>query len=283
MSALGQHRAMPTPRADRRAARIILWSIAEGTHDARLALGWTQGALGDRAKVSRAMVGAVERGSANPSIETCGHLLDALGVTPVLQLNGAHLAVRRRQRDPVHARLNAYISRRLTAAGWKAEAEVEIGSGQLHGWIDLLAYDPVTHVLLVIEVKSEIHDLGGIDRHLQWYMREAWAAARRYGWRSSRLTGVLALLESSENDERIQINRQYLEAAFPTRARALAGLIDRSTRTSWPAGTKGLVMIDPASRAKEWIKRTRLDGRRGRAPWLDYSSCLRHERNRKPQ
>ena len=126
----------------------------------------------------------------------------------------------------------------------------------------------IDDVLLVIEVKSEIHDLGGIDRHLQWYMREAWAAA---------------LLESSENDERIQINRQYLEAAFPMRARALAGLIDRSTRTSWPAGTKGLVMIDPASRAKEWIKRTRLDGRRGRAPWLDYSACLRHERNREPR
>ena len=47
--------------------------------------------------------------------------------------------------------------------------------------MDLLAWHPATGLLLVIEVKTELHDLGANERQLNWYEREAWAAARRLG------------------------------------------------------------------------------------------------------
>ncbi len=49
-----------------------------------------------------------------------------------------------------------------------------------------MAFDPRTRTLAVIEIKTQLDDLGQIERTLAWYEREAWAAARRLGWRPPR-------------------------------------------------------------------------------------------------
>ena len=99
-----------------------------------------------------------------------------------------------RQRDVVHAKCSAHVARRLERTGWRVATEVEVGGDRSRGWIDVLAWHPATGLLLVIEIKTELHDLGAIERSLGWYEREAWAAARQIGWRPRR---VLAACWSS--------------------------------------------------------------------------------------
>ena len=55
----------------------------------------------------------------------------------------------------------------------------------MHGWIDVLAYHPGTGMLVVIEVKTELHDIGAEQRRFASYERESYAAARRLGDRFS--------------------------------------------------------------------------------------------------
>ena len=200
-----------------------------------------------------------------------GRLLATMGIRYRLVLEPT-IHEPRRLSDLIHARCSAHVGRRLAAAGWQVEREVEIGSDRSRGWIDLLAYDPITGVLLVIEIKTEIHDVGQIERSMNWYQREAWAAARRLGWQPRSAGSALLVLQSETNDRLIGANREVLAAAFPNRADAL---IDVVTRESAPAEGRHLAMIDPRSHRARWLRRSRLDGRRSKAPYIDYIDAVR--------
>ena len=78
-----------------------------------------------------------------------------------------------RQRDAVHAPCSGYANRRFRAGGWETGREVEIVHGRSHGWIDLLAFDPRTGLLLIVEIKTRLDDLGLVERQLAWYERSA--------------------------------------------------------------------------------------------------------------
>jgi len=99
--------------------------------------------------------------------------------------------------------MSAHAVRRLRSSDSATASEVEVGGDRSRGWIDVLAFHPETGTLLVIELKTEIHDLGQIERSLGRYKREAFAAARRLGWRPKRATGCLLLLASRANDDRV--------------------------------------------------------------------------------
>lgn len=58
-------------------------------------------------------------------------------------------------RDIVHARCSAYVGRRLLGAGWQVVREVLIEAGHHRGWIDLLAFDPRSGTLLVIDARRD--------------------------------------------------------------------------------------------------------------------------------
>jgi hypothetical protein len=130
---------------------------------------------------------------------------------------------------------------------------------------------------LLIELKTEIRDLGAIQRSIGWYEREAFAAARSLGWRPVHFASALILLETDENDAAVKINREMLRQWLPTRAATLANwLVD-------PAGNapaRGLAMIDPASQRRAWLRSTRVDGRRSAARYLNYADFMRQTRTR---
>ncbi len=127
--------------------------------------------------------------------------------------------------------------------------------------------------MLIIEIKTEIRDLGQIERSLGWYEREAWAAARRMGWQPSRAIGCLLLLATEANDARVVANRVSIQAGFPLRARDLGPIVAGET----VSGRQGraIAMVDPRSRRRAWCGALRLDGRRSPAPYLDYASLMR--------
>lgn len=110
------------------------------------------------------MVSRVERATVSPSLEVSARLFGALGVEAELVVRVPFLMDRQRQRDPAHARCAAYVQRRLEKATWTVRREVEVVHGRSHGWIDVLAFEQRSGTLLVIEIKTQLDDLGQVER-----------------------------------------------------------------------------------------------------------------------
>jgi hypothetical protein len=178
-------------------------------------------------------------------------------------------------RDRAHARCVATIARRFERAGLQVATEVEVGGGRWRGFIDVLAMHPSTRLLLVTEVKTEVDDIGAADRQLGSYVEAAWAAASALGWRPRGATGLLVLLATRENDRRLQEHRSYFDRAFTLRARSLRAVLDGSAGELPPRGARGLAMLDPASRRRDWLLPTVIDGRRTVARFVDRRDFLR--------
>lgn len=248
-------------------------TIARAVFELRTSLGWTQAELGQRAGVSQPLVSAVESGRLGDlTFSTAVRLLDAMGARLTIAVDPPYLGARRFQLDAAHARCIGHVARRLEAVGWKVAREVEVGGDRSRGWIDVLAFHPATGLVLVIEVKTELHDLGQIERTLGWYEREAWAAARRQAWRPRRVVGTLLLLATEANDERIASNRDTLSTGFPIRAAALTTCLSTGVA---PDRGRSLALIDPRSKRRQWLRPARVDGRRSRSPYVDYADFMR--------
>ena len=129
-----------------------------------------------------------------------------------------------RQLDRVHPLASAYVRRRMEASGWSVEQEVPIGSRRTIGWIDLLAFDEPSATLLLKEIKTELLDIGQVQRSLAWYEREAGVVARRLGWRPRHVVSAVLVLASDENEETIMAIRDLFARWLLLRA---TDLLDR--------------------------------------------------------
>ena len=248
-------------------------TVAFAVADLRHALRWTQAELGDRAGFSQSFVSLVEHMQMpDLTFESATRLLEAMGARLTVGVSAPFLADRELQRDPAHARCTAYVAARLKRIGWLTATEVEIGGDRSRGWIDLLAYHPDRGLMLVIEIKTEIPDLGAIERTLGWYEREAWVAARRLGWRPDKVVGCLFLLATEMNEARIRDNQAAFSAGFPVRATELRRII---TNEVPPRPARAMALIDPRSRRQNWLRPSRLDGRPTPSPYVDYADFIR--------
>ena len=232
----------------------------------------TQQELAKAVGVSRPYIASIELGRANPTFEVVDRIARALGLeldllarSPVI-LNGP------RQRDLLHARCSGYVSRRLTGLGWETRREVTIVSGRARGWIDVLAFDPRRRLLIVIEVKTWLDDLGSIERQLDWYKREA-AAGEVFGARPVRTVGWLLFLATADVDAAINRNLDALDVRFATRAGAMRRLVDRGSELSADLAD-GMALIDPRRRRRDWLLPSRADGRRSPAPYATYAAAV---------
>jgi hypothetical protein len=214
----------------------------------------------------------IEGGEANPSLRLIESIADALGLDIQLTIRPPSFPAGPRVQDAVHARCSSYVDRRLGAHGWTTAREVEVVHGLSHGWIDLLAFDPRTRTLMVIEVKTRLDDLGALERQIGWYERMAWDAARRLGWRPIRVISVVLALASDEVEWVVREHRQLLGLAFPVRAPMLAEAV--ASPGTHLAG-RGFALVDPSSRRRDWLIRTALDGRRSRLPYVNYADAIR--------
>jgi len=240
--------------------------------DARLRRRLSQRDLATAVGLSRAYVSMIERGRANPSLAVVERIGAELGLDLELLIRTAPTLEVDRQRDLVHARCSGYVERRLRAVGWHVAREAEVIDGRLRGWIDLLAFDPNSETLLVIEVKTRLADIGLVERQLGWYGRLAVDAARRLGWRPRRIVTWLLVLASDEVDSVIGRNRDLMTTSFPLRAVEMMAWLGAGRH---PALGRGLAMIDPASKRRAWLIRTRVDGRRSPARYSGYADATR--------
>lgn len=251
-------------------ATTLRVSFARLCRDTRPMLDLSQRELAAAVGVSHAHIAAIEAGRVNPSLDLVDRIGIALGLDielvarPVLALDPP------RQRDLVHARCSGYVDRRLRASGWDVRREVEVVQGRSHGWIDLLAFDPRSRTLVIVEVKTRIDDLGAIERQLSWYERSAERAAIHIGWRPRWVMSWLLLLASDEVERVVLGNREALASAFPMRAVAMRPVVQGESEHD-PG--RGLALIDPVSRRRDWLLATRSEGRRTAAPYRDYADA----------
>jgi transcriptional regulator with XRE-family HTH domain len=239
-------------------------AFGRGARDIRERLGLTLEEVALAAGITASYLAGVERGRANPTFDTVDRVSQALGLQLLLDIRPPIFIASRPTSDRVHARCSAYVERRFRAAGWLTSREVAMVDGRYRGWIDLLAFDPTRGSLLIIEIKTKLEDIGALERQLGWYERSAPDLARERGW-SVRSTRSLVLLIASDEVERVLHNdRDVLKLTFPVRSDVLdaSGAVGR-----------GLALIDPRSRRRDWLIKTRDDGRRSVAPYRNYADA----------
>jgi transcriptional regulator with XRE-family HTH domain len=253
--------------------RQLLLAIATTVLQARRARRWTQRRLAAASRVSQQLVSEVERAVIpDLPIATAVRILNALEVRIDLRLFAPTVAAVP-VRDRPHARCVAYVARRLERSGWLVSMEVAVGDERWRGFIDVLAFHPITHVLLLVEVKVGLDDIGAIDRQLGSYERFAWAAAHAAGWRPRATTAALLLLATDDNDWRLIEHRTYMDRRFRIRSSELQSFIADPHRPQ-ARGERGLAMIDPRTRRSRWLLPTWLDGRRNAARYPDRAAFL---------
>jgi Predicted transcriptional regulator with C-terminal CBS domains len=247
-------------------------TFARSCRRSRTDLGWTQEQLADAVGLARGYIAMIEGGRANPSLDVVTRIARALDLDVDLVIHPPLIVGGPGQRDAIHARCSGYVDSRLRTAGLGSAREVEIVHARSHGWIDLLAFERRLATLVIVEIKTRLDDLGALERQIGWYERSAISAARRLGWRPTQVVTWLVVLATAENEATIFGNRAIFDLAFPVRATvAAAWLRDGGA----PPLGRALALIDPASRRRDWLIRTRLDGRRSGPPYLDYRDAVR--------
>ena len=223
------------------------------------------------------MIAAVESAQANPSLDIVAALLDGLAIDLELVGRGPIAIGGSRGHDAAHAICSAHVQRRLEARGWQVAREVQIENGRYIGWIDLLAFHPPTGTLLVIEIKTRIDDIGAIERSIDWHARGAPRAAKRLGWRPQRVGAWVLALATDEVEDELRRNRAVWDTSFPERAR---GMAEDLMAPDLIAQCRGFALIDPRSRRRDWLIRSRVDGRRSAAPYRGYADFMSRVRRR---
>ena len=222
----------------------------------RLRRGWSQQRLADEARTSRWIVAQVERGRC--------HRVPLERLIAVVATVGAYLSVRilfqgegmDRLRDRRHATLVEAMVKMLQADGWDVATEVSFNIFGERGSIDILAFHPLTHALLVIEVKTVVPDVGGLLSTLDRKVRLASDIARGRGWHAVQVSRLLVLPEASTARRRVRDHDATFTNAFPTRNVAVNAWL-RS-----PSGTvAGLLFLSTVRET-----RARRNPRHARAP-----------------
>jgi transcriptional regulator with XRE-family HTH domain len=238
--------------------------------DARVALDQSQQDLADGLGIHRGHLANIEAGRTNISVDLMDRIATRLGQRLELIVHPPRFIGARPVHDTVHAWCSGFVARRLSGAGCLVAREVDVSAVGNRGWIDILAFDPRTGTLIIVEIKTRLDDLGRAERQLGWYERNAIEAALRLGWRPRRVTAWMIVLASDEVERTLMTTRDAIGQAFPGRAPEMLATLAGSE----PTAGRAIAMVDPASRRTRWLIRTRLDGRRSAAPYRDYADAV---------
>lgn len=240
-------------------------TFARWCRDTRIDLDITQQVLAEAVGVSRSLIAMFETGLATPNLEMVDRIGQVLGVRFTLTGHKPVVLGRRREGDALHARCSGYADRRIRGLGLLTAREVEVMDRRTHGWIDLLAFDPRTGTLIIVEIKTGLDDVGATERQLGWYERLVAGPVHDLGWPVRSVVSWLLVLATDEVDQVVARQRDALDIAFPVRAPQMRAVLGGDAA---PSG-RGLALIDPSRRRREWLLPSRIDGRRTAAPYVD--------------
>jgi transcriptional regulator with XRE-family HTH domain len=175
----------------------------------RLRKGWSQSDVAARAKLSAASVGRHENGIVGSIVALERHA-GALTLRLELRMVGraGELA---RLADEEHAAIVEALATWLRAGGFEVEIEATFSEWGERGRIDLLAFDPLTGTLLIVEVKSLLLDLQDLFGALDVKQRLAAKIASRRGWVVKRTVIMLAVADTAANREIVRSHPTLFE------------------------------------------------------------------------
>jgi len=191
--------------------------FGRGIRALRQRRGWRQEDLAAAAGVSRGVVARVEQGRGDRlPVATLEKIAGAVGARVVVRLDwqGEQLD---RLIDARHAFLVDLVVREISRHGWLCVTEATFNVYGERGSVDVLAFHPQNGVLLVIEVKSAIPELGAMLLSLDRKVRLAPRIAADRGWKLRGIARLLVVADGRSTRRRIGQHRATLDVAFPAR------------------------------------------------------------------
>jgi transcriptional regulator with XRE-family HTH domain len=186
--------------------------------------------VGLRAGVSAAAISRIERGRIREvGFSTLASVADALDIRIdiVARWRGGDLD---RMLNARHAALAEDVSAWLLGlVGWEVRPEVSFSEYGERGVIDLMAWHAASRTVLVIELKTEIVDIG---EHLGTFDRKRRLAARiaaGLGWTPLAVGTAVLLRETRTNHRRVADHARTIHAALPHDGRRLRAWLKRPT------------------------------------------------------
>ena len=206
----------------------------------RLKRHWRQADLAARAGVSETVVSRIERGRLTEvSVEALERVAAGLDIqlTIVARWRGGDLD---RMLNARHANLAERAIAWLTSLGpWIVRPEVSFAFDRERGIVDLLAWWPDRRALLLVELKTDIVDVGELVGTFRRKLRVARRIAADQGWQPDVIGACLLIDEGRTNRRRVAEHALTLRAFLPEDGRRLR---------SWlrdPQGTLGALAFLP--------------------------------------
>lgn len=208
----------------------------------RLRKNWRQSDVADRAGISSSAVGRHEQGRIGslPGFEKHAAVFGLRVDVRVVGRAGNLI----RLNDEEHARIVELVAGWLRDAGFLTETEASFNEWGERGRIDLLAFDPATGTLVIVEVKTQLLDLQDLFGGLNVKGRLAARIAERRGWTVRRHVTVLAAANTSANRAVVREHptlfadfaRRRLSADALRQDGRLLHWVDAASERGWLAG-----------------------------------------------
>jgi Holliday junction resolvase-like predicted endonuclease len=210
----------------------------------RIRREWRQSDVASRARISASVVARHERGMIN-SLDMLDRHASALGLRADLRLLGRSGQLVRLA-DEEHAAIVEALADWLRRSGFEVEPEASFSEWGERGRIDLLAYDPRTTTVVIVEVKTLLLDLQELLGSLSVRERLVRTIAGRRGWTIERRITMLAVAGTAANRKVVRshaelfrpfIVRRLGQPGFDTAGRMLVWITpQRAARRTWIAG-----------------------------------------------
>lgn len=213
----------------------------------RMRRGWRLEDLAHRSGLSITTMARGENGSfaSLDTVRRHGAALD-LRIEWVVIGRGADVA---RTLDDEHSAIVEVVAARLRKLGFEVAAEASFSIYGERGRIDVLAYDPMTNTLYLVEVKTELSDLQALFGSIDVRERLAPRIVSDRGWAPARRISILAVADTAHNREIVRTHgatfADWSRVSFREDARPLAASRQlmwipptAAGRTSWLAGRR---------------------------------------------
>ena len=208
----------------------------------RLRRGIRQDELAKLAQVPRKKIALIEHGHLDsvqlgPLRRVCGELEIRVDLIP--RWRGGDLD---RVLSGRHSALGEAVieALRRDSPEWQVIPEVSFSIWGERGVVDLLAWHPGRRALLIIELKTDLVDIGEMLGTMDRKRRLARQIAANRGWDPATISGWIILASGRTNERRVAAFRSTLRAAYPEDGRTMrAWLRDPATPVAalsiWPA------------------------------------------------
>lgn len=190
--------------------------------------GWRQEDLAQVAKVSREMVGRIERGHADSlplgNLRRVTAALDGR-LDTIVRWHGGDLG---RLLSARHSAMHESMALQIgTLRDWRFEPEVSFSIYGERGVIDILGWHAAARVLLVIELKTEFVDINETMATLDRKDRLAVVIARERGWNPVATSVWLVVADGRTNRLALAAHSTVLRAKYPADGRTVRGWLNR--------------------------------------------------------